>query len=336
MPRSYKDFARPSYRETRWLETQWFAFWTTEGMRIHLWNGFRTNLDVATTKVFAVTQVAETVLDMDYCDQQYHIPMGAARLSDFTLGSGITVKGHPAPERWTVRYRSPCGRLRADLEVTALMEPVDLAFTEIAGAGPGFVGFHHAEGGAPAGRSGSEPAGHVDQTVRVVGEIVIDGERQEVDGVGQHDHSWSPRAEFRHSPGNYDMMHFDEELTFLAQVRQQADGSPEVTHAYVLRDGQPRRVRAARVTYDRVEFRTRRVEYEVTDETGEQYAISGTQRSSFEIDMGPNIYISFDQVDCEWNGRRGLGEVEWHEEIMRLQGQRRLARAAVAAPAASA
>jgi hypothetical protein len=327
MPRSYTDFARPTYRETRWLETQWFGFWTNAGTRLHLWTGFRTNLDVATTKVFAVSQVAESILDMDYCDQQYHIPMGAARLSDFSLSSGLTLKGHPAPDAWTIRYRSPDGRLRANLEVTSMMSPVDLSFTKIEGAGKGFVGFHHEAGPSlPENRAGSEPTGHIDQTVRIVGEVIIDGEREEVDGVGQHDHSWSPRGEFRHSPGNFDVFHFGDELSLVAMVTQRPDGSADPTHAYILRDGLPRRVSKLAVRFDREGFRTRRVRYELTDETGERYEISGEQRSSFEIDMGPNIYISFDQFDCEWAGRTGLGETQWHDEIMRLQRERRSAR----------
>ena len=324
MPRSYKDFARPSYREDRWLETQWFTAWTEAGMRLHFWAGFRTNLDVATSKVFAVSEVAQSILDMDYCDQQYHMPMGSARLSRFTLWSGLTVEAHPAPREWTLRYRSPCGRLTADLEITAMMEPVDLSWTAIEGAGKGFVGFHHTgDRGRLETRTGDEPVGHVDQTIKVVGEVTIDGERQAVDCVAQHDHSWSPRAEYRHSPGNFDMFHFGDELTLLSQTRQEADGSAVVTHAYVLAGKEVRKVRDIAVRYHRSGFRIVRVEYDVTDETGEQYRITGEQRSGFEIDMGPNTYISFDQFTCSWAGRTGLGETQWHHEIMALQGQRR-------------
>jgi hypothetical protein len=327
MPRSYRDFARPTYRETRWLETQWVGFWTRAGMRLHLWTGFRMNLDVATTKVFAVSEVAQTVLDMDYCDQQYHIPMGAARLADFSLSSGMSSKGHPAPDAWTVGYHSPDGRLHVDVEVTSLMAPVDLSFTALEGASAGFVGFHHTAGpGLPENRSGLEPTGHIDQTVRVVGAVVIDGEHQEVDGVGQRDHSWSPRMAFKHSPGNFDNIHFGEEMTLLAQSIQRTDGSAEVTHAYVLRGHETRRVRDISVEYERDGFRTRKFRYKLTDEVGERYVIVGEQRSSMEIDMGPNIYVAFDQFDCEWNGHSGLAETQWHHEIMKLQRERRLAR----------
>jgi hypothetical protein len=161
----------------------------------------------------------------------------------------------------------------------------------------------------------------------MVGEVVIDGDRQEVDGVGQHDHSWSPRMEFRHSPGNFDVFHLGEDLSLVAMASQRKDGSPEVTNAYVLNGGEPRRVREISVAYEREGFRTRKVVYRLTDATGERYVIEGEQRSGFEIDMGPNIYISFDQFDCECDGRTGLGETQWHAEIMHLQRERRAARA---------
>jgi hypothetical protein len=37
-------------------------------------------------------------------------------------------------------------------------------------------------------------------------------------------------------------------------------------------------------------------------------------------------YIAFDQFDCEWDGRTGRAETQWHHEIMKLQRERRLAR----------
>ncbi|MFE5706096.1 hypothetical protein [Rhodococcus koreensis] len=328
MPRSYVDFARPTFREYRWLETSWFSAWTETGMRLHFWTGFRTNLGVATTKVFAVSTVADTLLDMDYCDQQYHIPYGDdTRLSDYSLWSGISVKGRPAPKKWDLAYRSPDGRLTADLEISALMAPVEISWSEVAGAGEGFVGFHKSAGSSlPDSRAGQEPTGHVDQTVRVVGHVVIDGETQAVDCVAQRDHSWSPRAEFRHAPGNFDQVHFGEDLTLLTMVTQRADGSPDPTHAYVLRDNKPRRVREISVRYHREGFKTRRVEYDVTDETGERYELVGEQYASMEIDMGPNIYVVFDQLRFQWEGREGLGETQWHHEVMKLQRERRAAR----------
>lgn len=326
MPRNYKDFARPTFRESRWLETQWFSAWSETGMRLHLWIGFRTNLEIVTTKVFAVSKVAESILDMDYCDQQYHVPMGDARLGDFKLSNGISLKGHPAPKEWTVKFQSPCGRFRADLEVTSLMDPVGLDWTKIEGSGPGFVGFHQtSDPGLPQDRAGIEPVGHIDQTVAVVGEMEVDGETSPVDCVAQHDHSWSPRAEYRHSPGNYDTIHFGRDLSLVGHVRELPDGSPDVTHAYVLREGEARQIREISVEYRREGFRTRAFEYKLTDQSGEAYTISGERRSGFEIDMGPNIYISFDQFDCQWDGHEGLAETQWHNEIMRMQGERRAA-----------
>jgi hypothetical protein len=324
VPQSFREFARPTFRDPRWLETQWFSAWTTSGMRLHFWAGFRTNLEVATTKVFATTRVSHHILDMDFADQQYHLPMGDARLSDFRLASGLSVKGHPAPRAWTVTYRSPCRRLRADLEVTALMDPLPLTGSAIEGAGPGFSGFHHAtKDDQPDIRSGLEPAGHIDQTVRVVGEVVLDGERHEVDGVAQHDHSWSPRAEYHHSEGNFDQLHFGEELSMVVQSRP-VDGEDRVTHAYVLRGSEVRQVREVSLAYRREGYGASAVEYHVVDATGERYDITGERTTSWELDMGPNIYIAFDQFRMSWDGREGVGETQWHHEVQQLQRMRRL------------
>jgi hypothetical protein len=294
-------------------------------MRLHFWAGFRTNLDVATSKVFATTKVSHHILDIDFADQQYHLPMGDARLSDFRLASGLSIKGHPAPKAWTLVYRSPCGRLRADLEVTALMEPLPLGASAIAGAGPGFSGFHHAtRSDQPDIRSGLEPAGHIDQTARVVGDVILDGIRHDVDCVAQHDHSWSPRAEYHHAEGNFDQLHFGEELSMVIQSRP-VDGEDRVTHAYVLRNGEVRQVREVAVSYAREGYGTTHVSYRVVDATGESYEITGERTTSWELDMGPNIYVAFDQFRMSWNARVGVGETQWHHEVQQLQRMRRLA-----------
>jgi hypothetical protein len=325
MPRSYADFARPSYAEPRWLETQWFSA-TTGGdhpMRLHFWTGFRTNLGVAVTKVYAFSTIGTSVLDMDLCDMQYHQPIGSSRLSDFSLACGLTVRGRPAPDRYLLDFRSRCGRLTAELDLTALMAPVDLEVTRLESAGPGFTAFHRtAANGLPENRTGTEPVGHIDQTMVVTGEVVFEGERLPVDCVANRDHSWSPRAEYRHSAGTFDMVHFGKALTLLTHTGEHADGTPYVSNAYVLRDGELRRVATAEVEYERDGFRTVGLRYDVVDVEGDRYEILGRPRASAEIDGGQNIYLVMDLLDCTWAGRDGYGEVQWHDEITRLQGRR--------------
>ncbi len=321
MSRSYAEFARPSYRDTRWLETHWFSALTTDLIRLHFWIGFRLNTGVATTKIYAFSRFCDSVLDMEMCDMQYNSPIGAARLSDFCLESGVAVKAHRAPRAYHVTYRSACGRMTADLNFKALMEPADLAATKLPEGVDGFVSFHRTPGqGAPTNRAGTEPYGHIDQTMAVRGSVTIDGVVHEVDCVSNRDHSWSPRAEVGHTIGTFDMVHFGEELTLLLHTGETPDGEPKVSNGYLLRDGEFRALRSAHVSYEREGLRIVGVRYRIVDQDDVEYRIAGRARGSAEIDGGQNIYLVMGLFDCEWDGRRGYGEVQWHDYIPRLQG----------------
>lgn len=328
MSRSYAEFARPSYRDPRWMETHWFSATTKDGIRLHFWTGFRLNTGVATTKVYAFSRFCDSVLDMDMCDMQYNSPIGAARLSDFALDSGVAVKGRPAPDRYDLTYRSHCRRMTAELSFTALMPPADLAVTKIAGGAEGFVQFHRTSGaGAPTNRTGTEPYGHIDQTMAVKGLVTIDGVAHEVDCVSNRDHSWSPRSEVGHTIGTFDLVHFGEELTLLTHTGEKPDGTPTVSHGYLLRDGQLLRLNSAEVSYERSGLRITAFRHLIADENGTEYTITGRARASAEIDGGQNIYLVMGLFDCEWDGRSGYGEVQWHDYITRLQGVRAAERA---------
>ncbi|MEV8195341.1 MULTISPECIES: DUF7064 domain-containing protein [Rhodococcus] len=322
MSRSYGDFSRPSYRDPRWMETHWFSATTESNIRLHFWTGFRLNTGVATTKIYAFSRMCDSVLDMEMCDMQYNSPIGNARLADFTLDSGIRVKGQ-APHTYDLTYRSHCRRMQADLHFEALMPPVNLEFTKLADGPEGFVAFHRTAGqGAPTNRTGTEPYGHIDQTMRVTGTVIIDGTEHRVDCISNRDHSWSPRAEVAHTIGTFDLIHFGDELTLLTHTGERPDGSPEVSHGYILRDGRPLRLNKAEVSYTRVGLRITGLRYEVIDEEGTSYVITGTARASAEIDGGQNIFLVMGLFDCEWEGRTGYGEVQWHDYISRLQGVR--------------
>ncbi|WP_196073207.1 DUF7064 domain-containing protein [Nakamurella alba] len=333
MSRSYGDFTRPSYREPRWLETQWFSAVTTDTMiRLHFWMGFRTNLGVAVSKVYAYSGHCESVLDMELADMQYHSPIGSDRLSDFSLLSGVAVRGR-APQRYELTYRSKCGRMTARLTFEALMDPVTLDFSAIDGGGEGFTAFHRQAAAGPPGRSGDEPYGHIDQTMAVTGTVVLDGIEHAVDCVSNRDHSWSPRAEFRHGIGTFDLFHFGRELTLLTHTSENAAGEPVVSNGYVLTGAGPVPLRSAEVDYTRDGFRTSAVRYRVTDTNGVDYEITGTTRGSAVIDGGQNIFLVMDLLDCTWDGRSGWAEIQWHDDIMRLQGVRAAQRRAAAAEA---
>lgn len=306
---SYADFHRPAYRDVRWLETHWFGFFVPEaGIRGHLRAAFRTNLDVAFSLV-AIYSQSGGVLDADFYDSQMHVPIGTARLSDFALASGLSMRGHPAPDRYSVGFHSRCGRVSVEMECEALMRPLESSEQHVGSASvAGFGAFHQPS------RS-DVPVGHVDQTFRVLGSLRIDDDHYEIDCISNHDHSWSPRAEWKSRCGTFDNFHFGTDLTLSTQAVENSWNKAEVTHGYVLRGAELRSIRDISVTYVRSGLRTTAVRYELTDAEGEEYEIEGLTRAAIEQDQGSNGYTVMNLCDARWNGTDGYGECMWHWDV---------------------
>ncbi|MEQ9662754.1 MAG: hypothetical protein RLN87_09430 [Parasphingopyxis sp.] len=308
----WSDFHRPAFRDWRWLETSWFGFFVPEvNMRGHLRAAFRTNQEV----VFSMVNIYSRgggVLDMDFFDSQMHVPLGLARYSNFSLQSGLSYRGHPAPDHYTVEYRSRCGRVALSLEYDALMPPAGLDITTLEGGEGGFAAFHR-----PSKQNA--PTGHIDQTFKVVGELVLDGDRYDVNCVSNHDQSWSPRSEFNSMCGTFDNFHWGEEMTFSAQAVEQPFGSPRVTHAFLLMGNEVRKIRSADVSYERNGFETTRIRYDVVDETGEEHQISAEVLHTLTQDQGSNGITAMGYCIPENRGRKGMGETMWHWDIPEMQ-----------------
>ena len=310
---TYRDFHRPAFRDLRWLETSYFGFYVPElGLRAHMRAAFRVNLEVVHTLV-AIYSRSGSVLDMDLWDSQIHVPLGANRYSDFRLDNGFAFKGVPAPNAYQVKFDSRCGRVSIDLEYEALMPPVELAFTRIGAAAPGFAAFLR-QG------AGDSPVGHLDQTFRVRGHLHMDGVNHQVDCVANRDHSWSPRAEFKSACGIFDNIHFGEDLTLFTMGAEPKLGEVEVTHAYVLRGRDLRTVKDIKARYQREGVITRALTYEVTDSAGEIYRIEADVLHAIEQDQGSNGYTVMNYLRPTWNGVQGYGESMWHWDIPRMQG----------------
>lgn len=315
----WSDFHRPAFRDWRWLETSWFGFFVPEArMRGHLRAAFRTNQQV----VFSMVNIYSRgggVLDMDFFDSQMHVPLGTERYSNFALSSGLSYRAHPAPDRYSVTYRSRCKRVAIELEYQALMPPAGLDVTTLADGEGGFAAFHR-----PAKLDA--PTGHIDQTFKVTGELSLDGDRYTVDCVSNHDQSWSPRSEFNSLCGTFDNFHWGEEMTFSAQAVESPFGSPRVTHAYLLIGKELRKVRSANVVYERSGFDTKSVRYDIVDETGEEHRIEAEILHTLTQDQGSNGLTAMNYCIPKWRGKDGVGESMWHWDIPEMQRMIREAR----------
>lgn len=314
------EFHRPAYRDWRWLETCWFSCFVPErGMRLHLRAAFRSNLDVAHTMV-ALYSRSGGVLDMDFYDAQSHQPIGTNRYSDFTLPSGLSVKGRPVPDKYRVRFDSRCHRLSVDLDCRALMPPVGLGFTALPVEEKGFAAFTRAP-------RGDAPTGHIDQTFHITGTITLDGEAIAVDSISNHDHSWSPRAESRSGCGTFDEFHFGEDLTVLTQAVQKSPGSATVTHGYALVGGELRKLVSATAEFTQTGYRTESLKYTVIDETGETFLLTANVDSSIVQDQGSNGLTVMNLCRAQWGDKTGVAESMWHWDIPEVQRRIRRVRA---------
>lgn len=310
----FSEFHRPAFRDWRWLETSWFGFFVPDaGLRGHLRAAFRLNQGTA----FSMANIYSrggSVLDMDFFDSQMHVPIGPSdRHCDFRLVSGLEVSGRRAPMEYGVNFTSRCGRVVARLEYEALMEPADLGFTTIDTSEAGFAAFHRPQNAAAAS------TGHIDQTFKVKGSVSIDGDRFDVNCVSNRDQSWSPRSEFKSLCGTFDNLHFEEDLTVCVQAVEFPMGSPRITHGYILRGGDLRRIRNADVEYCRNGLTPTSMKHILTDESGETYEIESGIPYAICQDQGSNGLTVMGYARPEWQGRQGYGETMWHWDIPEMQ-----------------
>jgi hypothetical protein len=126
--------------------------------------------------------------------------------------------------------------------------------------------------------------------------------------------------------GIFDNIHFGEDLTVFTMGSELKLGEPEITHGYVLRGSELRKIESVKAGYERSGFVTTALRYEVVDESGEKYAIEGPVSHAIGQDQGSNGYTVMNYCKPRWNGREGYGESMWHWDIPQMQGIVRAAR----------
>jgi hypothetical protein len=306
-------FHRPAYRDTTWTETNWFGFFVPEAhLRGSVYMLFRTNLGVARVPVLVYSKPSESVLDVDYLDDRSHVPIPPGPLTDYHLSNGVSVRMTAPMKQWTLRYE---GRFDTvfDLVLDALGPPIASSESAVAGNGPGYAVFNRP--GAPD----AAPTGHIDQTMWVTGEVRVRGRSYSVDFASNRDHSWSPRREWGHNVcGNFDEGHFDRELSFHVQTRNEPLEVGTVTHGYILRRGVPVALKAGAGHYEYDGWRISRLVYELEDVEGRSYRFAGTP-VSWNRDLLSGSYATTAVVRWNHDGDVGWGDYKWHWDVFRMQ-----------------
>jgi hypothetical protein len=160
----------PVNTDPYWTETVWFGAHIPERkIGVNFFMLFRTNLGIVVPSLFIWGPGGEEIWSMPYQRTLWHALMPKdIDATNFTLPAGFEVERIKWLDEYRVRYRDE-NRVSLDLHFESLGPPVPY------GVAKGY--------------------GHLDQYGRVTGEIVLDGERMEVNCLDMRDRTWSPRRE---------------------------------------------------------------------------------------------------------------------------------------------
>lgn len=304
-------FHEPRYRDYTWLETNWFSWLIPEErMRGHIRAAFRTNLGVveSTAFVFSGDDPSAGPMGADFDAAHNHVPMPPQNLNHYDLASGLSVRMVKPMQEWHVRYDGPNDTV-FDLKYEALMPPVLVSET-----------------GVLDGNS-SPPIkhGHIDQTMAVTGEVLVDGRRHQVAWPSQRDHSWSPRPEtsstgYGHAVcTNFDSGHFGNDFSFLVQTNNDWTDLRRgvVQSGYLLDHGRLKRLKAGEGRYEFFDnsWTISSIVYDLEDEDGRQHQLIGEPCSFYQLGTGVRLAL----VKWRAEDEVGWGEYLWHGDFFEMR-----------------
>jgi hypothetical protein len=253
--------------------------------------------------------------DCAYYDYEITMPWPTVEGNRFTTANGLSVDFVEPGRLVDITYRSRDGRTSIDVRAAAISPLVARGHVI-----PGEELRQVAESG------GSE------QFMHYTGEVVIHGERYEVDSYYPRDRSWrqvrsESREANRHPPTVWTPIYFGEDLAFNQVGIEAADTDPDwlgiydlppdaptYHFAWVSRDGDLRPIVSVRRTVTATHpllFAPLAMELEAMDDEGDEYQFSGEAIAFAPMMMWPNI-ASFDSV-FRWEdraGREAFGSVQ--------------------------
>lgn len=262
-----------------------------------------------------------TLLDAEYHDYRATMPWPEVDGQTITVPNGFTIDVLVPGEHLRLRYASPDGTTSFDVEQRAIT-PL-LARGHII---PGEDDHHDAEGRRPGG---------IEQFMRCTGELVLRGERFDVDCLAVRDRSWlqvrgeTPGGVRRHPPLGWTPIAFGADLALNATSIEAADTDPEWAHVYdvpagtpthhaawIVRDGEAREIVDVRrnvLEYHPTMFAATRQELEVTDEDGTTLRFTGEALSMSAMHSWPNI--AFHDSVYRWTDESGRQTHCTYQEI---------------------
>jgi hypothetical protein len=266
-PKDVEFHPVPEAHRSTWAETNYFPFFIPgAGLSGAVYNVFRPGLGVCSSDVTIFDRCAHHWEGLAYTDNQQHIP-GPADLASYELRNGVRVEAMARPRDYRIDYAG-IDATELHVEFRGLMRPQD--FNDVTQ--------DPLAGGHTGGSWDDAFNGHFDLTGRVVGELVLRGERHAIDCMATMDHSWGPRLERDNGSATFFQAHFGNGMSINALIALDP-ALPNIhgalLHGYALRDGEIRPLIRCRGSVERDGMRPTGFNIVVEDTSGRSYALDG-------------------------------------------------------------
>ena len=266
-------------------ETFWFSFFVPE-RNIGAWVYVSVRANAGTTGggLWLWDHTGSEPWNVPFFEGFSHLKPPKFEDGVLTSPTGATITVVQPGMEYAVRYDDR-ERITADLHFVGLERPVPL-------------------------RSGSPPypsASHYDQTGRVTGTVVLDGERIDVDCYAMRDRSWGPRTERGYRRVGYTWL-VDPQLSLLTYSAP-TDVSDDIHSGYVRRGEDIVAVRGGHRKAGRDPERgwIESLDLTAVDENGAEITVSGRARSRLILPGSTNICINT-LLEFDVDGRIVYGE----------------------------
>ena len=301
----------PRFNDAQWTETNFFTFYMPEENMVgYIYFTTKANLGIATYYVIIYRGFPQTPDDFEHWDNQYWIPLPKRDLDDMYLDDRFRIRVIEPLHRYRVDYNG--GTCELHLEFTGVT-PAH-AVTPLASVqNEGFSRTYDRRIGG----------GHMEQTTRITGDLILNGKTYKVDTIATRDHSWGTRNDKIGNPWQttcWDYGLWDDGFGFRVMGRIAKGGKILNTFSGVIcEDGNNIRIEKASGTCERDGVWAKNIVYEITDVRGNDYTFKGETVVRWpNPSPNPNTFAPIGY--CRWtvNGRApgdyGYGEFEhvWH------------------------
>ncbi|MCZ4590303.1 hypothetical protein O4328_42955 [Rhodococcus opacus] len=234
-----------------------------------------------------------------YIDNQQHLPCPDS-FTDFSLPNGLNVRALEPLKGYHVTYKG-VDDTQLDLTFRNLHTPFDINDPKMDPKASERTG------------SGGDWSGHYEATYRITGEIIVRGEKYDVDCVDTGDRSWGPRTEGELKNVVWWHASFGEDLTIhlftghdIAKTRSLG---PHVS-GYVFEDGEIFGIVDSSGIQEYHRATPMGGEIEVTDVRGKKFSVTySTLNACYWAPYPSNTYVQA-FLRANHNGQRGCGTVQ--------------------------